>query len=150
MLTKEFNFLTKQISEAEFWQQIKRNIPKEVHASRIENTSGAGISDVSAARKGSQEVWLELKVNHGSNVHFRNSQRSWITARTAAGGRVLAVVKIGDSVGVYSAASVLECPYTHIKDRKAFYVKVQDMPEPIFLSVGRTDWSSFWSAVFGG
>ena len=138
------------VSEADFWQQVKRNLPQDVHASRIENTVGSGISDVNVARKGFGELWLELKVTHGKNVHFRNSQRSWIAARTDAGGRVLVVLRDGKEVITYDARTVvLACPYTAIKDKKSFYVKLEDMRGMLFRDTQPVSWDRFWTAAFG-
>ena len=138
------------VKESYFWQQVKAGLEDaETHLSRIENTAGTGISDVSACRAG-VETWIELKVFHGNGVHFRTSQRIWITRRLAAGGRVVVLARKDDQLLLYRAAEVLAAPCTaHGADKKSFHVRLDDMPQPLFSCCKPFQWGEVRSRIFG-
>lgn len=108
------------MKESEFWALLKRGFSTDpaIHACRVENESGSGMSDVNACRNG-VERWIELKVVHGNWVHFRNSQRSWIVKRTAAGGVVWILVRDGDAIFICPGSAVMrdEACIEHVDDK---------------------------------
>ena len=145
--------MTTSVSESYFWTQVKAGVATpdhdgEVpHLSRIENTAGTGISDVSACSRG-VEVWLELKVFHGNDLHFRTSQRIWINARLKAGGRVLVVARSGDCFLIYKASAILAAKYTLHKDGKSFHVKGADLPAPESRGIKPFRWAEIRERLF--
>ncbi len=141
--------MSTDVKESYFWQQVKAGLEDiRTHLSRIENTAGTGISDVSACNKG-REVWLELKVFHGNNIHFRSSQRIWITRRVAVGGKVLVLARKDDELLLYEARHVLAAPFTsHGEDRKSFHVKYADMPYPNYSCKKPFRWEEVRNAIF--
>ena len=138
------------IKESALWQQVKNGLEDEqTHLSRIENTAGTGISDVSACSHG-VEVWLELKVFHGNDLHFRNSQRAWITRRLSVGGRVFVVARGDDVLYAYAAGDILQAPFTqHPPERKSFHVKCVDLPVPLYACRKPFKWAELREKLFG-
>jgi hypothetical protein len=138
------------IKESALWQQVKNGLEDaDTHLSRIENTAGTGISDVSACAHG-VEVWLELKMFHGNDLHFRNSQRAWISRRLAVGGRVFIVARKDNQLLVYRAASVLAALFTqHPPEKKSFHVKQVDLPTPLYSCRKPFKWAEVRQAIFG-
>lgn len=138
------------IKESALWQQVKNGLEDvDTHLSRIENVAGTGISDVNACSHG-VETWLELKMFHGNDLHFRNSQRAWISRRLAVGGRVFIVARQDDVLRVYSAAKVLVAPFTqHSPEKKSFHVKWADLPIPLYIGKKPFNWSGVRRIIFG-
>lgn len=136
------------MTESQFWQQLKSHLDDEhTHCSRIENTAGTGISDVSACH-GGVEVWIEIKVISGRKVYFRNSQKSWIVRRTQAGGRVAILIRKDDAVSLYRGLDVVQLPSTPYKE-KAFSVCVDDLPNHLFSGTKPIRWQDFKEKLFG-
>jgi hypothetical protein len=136
------------VKESYFWQQVKAGLDDAgTHLSRIENTAGTGISDVSACCLG-REAWIELKVFHGKRLHFRNSQRVWITRRVAAGGRVLVLARRDDDAVLYRALDVVLSACKVESDGKSFSIDASDLPTPIFSCHKPFKWSELRSAIF--
>lgn len=91
-------------TESDFWADLRKDLPREAHTSRVENPTDPGTPDVSFCLSGI-EGWMELKArthipstgrvltdDHG----IRPAQRIWIRDRVSAGGLVLIVVKAGE------------------------------------------------------
>jgi hypothetical protein len=136
------------MKESAFWQTVKRHLESaDTHASRIENSAGTGISDVTACRNG-LEVFLELKIFHGQRIHFRNSQRSWIVNRTGVGGRVKVVAKKEDEVLVYDGRSTVLCQSKPGTDGKSFSVHWDDLPPPLYRCGKPIDWARLKDVIF--
>jgi hypothetical protein len=93
------------VSEANFWQLIRKNVPG--HLVRIENHAGTGQPDVNYCIAG-VEGWIELKYleafpkRQDTMVripHFEPEQRIWLTQRKNAGGRVFLFVRVDGIAG---------------------------------------------------
>ena len=142
--------LMPNIKESALWQQVKNGLEDEqTHLSRIENTAGTGISDVSACSHG-VEVWLELKVFHGNDLHFRNSQRAWIKRRLEVGGRVFVIARKEGAMFMYAAGDVLTAPFIqHPPERKSFHVKSQDLPRALYACDKPFKWQELREKLFG-
>ncbi len=78
--------------EANFWNQIKKNLPKRSFATRIENKHGGGIPDAHIIWDG-RSLWFELKVAKGMAVNLSPHQIAWNMAYFAAGGNCFYLVK---------------------------------------------------------
>ncbi len=136
------------VTETYFWKTVKNNLSDEyTHLSRIENTAGTGISDVSGCRKG-KEVWIELKVSHGKRVHFRTSQRAWIMTRTGVGGTVWVLIRIEDDVVLYRAKEVLASKFQVAADTKSFSILLTDLPQPVHRSTKPVAWKEISKIIF--
>ena len=136
------------MKESALWASIKANLDgPDVHMSRVESTVGSGMSDV-AACCGGQERWLELKMFHGSRLHFRNSQRIWMGKRTAVGGRVLVVARRDDDLMIWRAQDVLTAPHTSYPERKSFSVSANDLPTPLYTCHKPFKWFEIRTAIF--
>ena len=78
--------------EANFWQSIRSNLPKNCFATRIENKHGGGVPDVHLVWDG-LPFWLELKVSKGTRVNISPHQIAWHMAYYARGGSSFFLVK---------------------------------------------------------
>ena len=78
--------------EANFWNLLRKSIPKKCHATRIENRVGSGVPDVHAVWDG-LAFWIELKVTKTSAVRLSPHQIAWNTAYSLSGGLSLILVK---------------------------------------------------------
>jgi hypothetical protein len=141
--------MTIKVSESEFWQKIKRGLDlPDVHMSRIESTSGPGISDISACCN-SVETWLELKIFHSNRLHFRASQRIWISRRMEVGGRVLVLVLRNEEIFIYPGSIVLLNEYRVEKEGKSFSIHFDDLPTPMFTCGKPFKWQQIKGTIFG-
>tara|TARA_S200002703_G_scaffold26918_1_gene23068 strand:+ start:397 stop:804 length:408 start_codon:yes stop_codon:yes gene_type:complete len=73
------------MSESNFWKTVKRNLPSDCHATRIENRHGGGIPDVHIVLNGFS-FWIELKVCKGNKVNLSLEQNAWNSAYCRKGG----------------------------------------------------------------
>ena len=80
------------MSEANFWKQLRQNLPKGCMATRIENVHGGGIPDVHMLW-GGLPFWCELKVTKGNTVKVSPNQVAWNTSYHARGGLNFYLVK---------------------------------------------------------
>ena len=78
--------------EANFWNSIRSNLPKNCHATRIENKHGGGVPDVHAVWDG-LPFWLELKVSKSNAIKVSPHQIAWHAAYSARGGSSFFLVK---------------------------------------------------------
>lgn len=67
------------MSESNFWKIVKRNLPSDCHATRIENRNGGGVPDVHLIWNGFA-FWIELKVMKGNKILLSPHQVAWNTA----------------------------------------------------------------------
>jgi hypothetical protein len=93
------------VTEKALWALLKRNLSADVHASRIENRVGTGISDISMCR-GGRERWVELKIVKAGKIRFEPSQVVWIPKRLVAGGIVRIFARDKDKLLIYPGAIV--------------------------------------------
>ena len=80
------------MSESNFWKTVKRNLPSDCHATRIENRHGGGIPDVHIVLNGFS-FWIELKVSKGNKVLLSPHQIAWNSAYCRKGGISFILVK---------------------------------------------------------
>lgn len=78
------------MTEKELWSKIKNLVP-DADWTRIETVVSEGVPDVNGCYLGA-EVWLELKIWHGSRVEARSAQIPWHWRRRRAGGRTFVIV----------------------------------------------------------
>jgi hypothetical protein len=78
--------------EANLWAAVRRNMPKDCMANRIENLSGGGIPDVHMLLE-SMPVWIELKVAKFRRLTLSPHQIAWHTAYNARKGLSFFLVK---------------------------------------------------------
>ena len=78
--------------EANFWSMIRKNLPQNCYAWRLENRVSAGMPDVYAIWNG-LPLWIELKVIKASAVRLSPQQVAWHTAHSHAGGLSFILVK---------------------------------------------------------
>lgn len=137
-----------QVKESYFWKQVKAGLEDQhTQLCRIENTAGTGISDVNICSHG-VEVWLELKVFRRKYLHFRTSQRVWITRRTSVGGLVWIVARNGDDFEIYDAVAILACPHKSNPDKKSFSIAAADLPSPVYRCSKPYKWREIREALF--
>jgi len=139
------------MKESAFWSSVKKALDEnDMHLSRVENSAGSGMSDVSACCNG-KEVWIELKVFVGNRLHFRNSQFIWITKRLSVGGRVVVLTrkddKLGAHVSVYSAKDVLALDRIPGGDEKSFWLDPSSLL-PIIKTSKPFKWQDVRRAIF--
>ena len=80
------------MSESNFWKTVKRNLPSDCHATRIENRHGGCIPDAHIIWD-SLAFWLELKITKSNKVLLSPHQISWNTAYSHKGGVNFILVK---------------------------------------------------------
>ena len=78
--------------EANFWNQIRSNLPPKTHATRIENKHGGGVPDVHLVWDGIS-FWLELKVIKGNAINISPHQIAWHMAYFTRGGQSFFLAK---------------------------------------------------------
>jgi hypothetical protein len=137
------------VKESDFWSLVKKNLSSQVHASRIENTAGTGMSDVNACRCG-KEVWVELKIQKGNMLEFRTSQLGWIGKRLQAGGRVRVVARRDNAILVYTGGvcfGTVDSPPVPVKGKKAERV-MADARYKLFETTKPFDWRRLEDSIF--
>tara|TARA_R100001594_G_scaffold130031_1_gene168926 strand:+ start:133 stop:513 length:381 start_codon:yes stop_codon:yes gene_type:complete len=80
------------MSESNFWKAVKRNLPSNCHATRIENRNGGGVPDVHIVWNGFA-FWIELKVMKGNKILLSPHQIAWNSAYCRNGGVSFILVK---------------------------------------------------------
>jgi hypothetical protein len=138
------------VKETDFWSLVKKNLSDRVHVSRIENTAGSGMSDVSACRFPGREVWLELKIQKGNILEFRTSQPVWIDKRLRVGGRVLVLARSDDNIILYHGGvcfGTVDRPPVPVKGKKAVRV-VADARYKLFGTSKPFDWRRLEDSIF--
>lgn len=78
--------------EANLWAAVRRNLPKDCMANRIENRSGGGLPDVHILLE-SLPCWIELKVSKRNRAGLSPHQIAWHTAYSARGGASFFLIK---------------------------------------------------------
>lgn len=78
--------------EANFWNTLKKNLPKKLYATRIENRHGGGVPDVDCIWSGIS-FWMELKTTKNNAVNLSPNQIAWNTAYSGSGGLSFILVK---------------------------------------------------------
>ena len=71
--------------EANFWNTLKKNLPKKLYATRIENRHGGGVPDVDCIWSGIS-FWMELKTTKNNTVNLSPNQIAWNTKYCLNGG----------------------------------------------------------------
>jgi len=79
-------------NESNLWLQLKRNLPSNTIATRIENRTGGGIPDVHLLWSG-LPFWMELKTTKNKRVNLSPQQIAWNTAYSRSGGLSFILVK---------------------------------------------------------
>ena len=80
------------MSESNFWKTVKRNLPSNCHATRIENRNGGGVPDVHLIWNGFA-FWIELKVMKGNKILVASNQVAYHTSYSRYGGVSFFLVK---------------------------------------------------------
>lgn len=140
------------VLESYFWSQIKTGLESEfTHLSRIENTAGSGVADVTACHS-SVDVWLELKIFHKNKLQFRNSQGIWIRKRSRVGGRIFVLARrdhlSSAQMLLYKAIDVVEAPSKPLPEKKSFLVDWDDLPDPIYYCDKPFKWTAIHEHIF--
>lgn len=78
--------------EANLWAAVRRAMPKDCMANRVENRSGGGIPDVHILLE-SLPCWIEFKVAKSGRVQLSSHQIAWHTAYNARKGLSFFLVK---------------------------------------------------------
>ena len=78
--------------EANFWNSLRTNLPKNCFATRIENKHGGGVPDVHLVWDG-LPFWMELKVSNSNAIKLSPHQIAWNMAYWARGGATFFLVK---------------------------------------------------------
>ena len=89
-----------QTPEGRFWQALRRAMPKDWTAQRIENRTGGGVPDVYFNARG-LPFWAELKVITSSKVRVRPHQIAWHTSQNRKYGLSFSLVQHLETRHVY-------------------------------------------------
>ena len=88
------------MSESNFWKTVKRNLPSDCHATRIENRHGGGIPDTYIIWNG-LSFWIELKVMKGNKILISPHQIAWNTVHCKNNGVSFFLVKDPRDKSIY-------------------------------------------------
>ena len=88
------------MSESNFWKTVKRNLPSDCHATRIENRHGGGVPDVHIVWNGFA-FWVELKVMKGNKILLSPNQIAWNSAYCRKGGVSFILAKHPKQKSIY-------------------------------------------------
>lgn len=138
--------------ESYLWNQVKGGLSSATtHLSRIENTAGAGIADVTGCCK-SVEAWIELKIFHSNKLQFRNSQRVWIYDRDKVDGKIFVLARrdhmASAQILLYKAIDVVMSPSKPLPEKKSFVIDWDDLPQPICYCSKPFKWDQFHKHIF--
>ena len=86
--------------EAQFWNTLKKNLPKNWFVNRIENRIGGGVPDVYICIDG-KSLWLELKVTKSHRVSVSPHQIAWHYSLSQSKGESFFLVKTLPSSTLY-------------------------------------------------
>ena len=86
--------------EAQFWNTLKKNLPKNWFVNRIENRIGGGVPDVYICIDG-KSLWLELKVTKTHRVSVSPHQIAWHYSLSQSKGISFYLVKTLSSSNLY-------------------------------------------------
>jgi hypothetical protein len=135
------------MTESSFWRQVSKGLSSRVHACRVENRAGRGMSDVNACRD-RVEVWIELKVQKGPRLRFEPSQFLWIGQRLRAGGRVFVLARKTQEVSLYSGGVCFGTyDNTPVMKGKKMWVK-PDARYLLLRGMDPIDWTKFEKRIF--
>jgi len=88
------------MSESNFWKTVKRNLPSDCHATRIENRHGGGVPDVHIVWNGFA-FWIEMKVMKGNKILIANNQIAYHISYSRYGGISFFLVKDPRDKSIY-------------------------------------------------
>ena len=86
--------------EAQFWNTLKKNLPKNWFVNRIENRIGGGVPDVYICIDG-KSFWLELKVTKSHRVSVSPHQIAWHYSLSQSKGESFFLLKALSSSTLY-------------------------------------------------
>ena len=78
--------------EANFWNTIRKQLPQNCYAWRIENRVTAGMPDVYMIWDGIP-LWIEMKTTSSNRVNLSPQQIAWHTSHSHVGGFSAILVK---------------------------------------------------------
>lgn len=95
--------------EANFWNTLRTNVPRDGFVMRLENKVGLGTPDV-YCMLGGLPFWLELKSANVNRIHISKYQVAWHTLHYARGGLSLFLVKDPrtNHIHLYPGSSALD------------------------------------------
>ena len=79
-------------TEKNLWLRVKKNLPHDCYATRIENRMGGGVPDVHVIWNG-LAFWIELKITKDNKIRLSSNQIAWNTAYSGSGGLSFILVK---------------------------------------------------------
>ena len=65
-------------TEKNLWLRVKKNLPNDCYATRIENRIASGVPDVYIIWDG-LAFWLELKITKANKIKLSSNQIAWNT-----------------------------------------------------------------------
>ena len=65
-------------TEKNLWLRVKKNLPHDCYATRIENRMGGGVPDVHVIWNG-LAFWIELKITKDNKIRLSSNQIAWNT-----------------------------------------------------------------------
>tara|TARA_R100000655_G_C2960194_1_gene188749 strand:- start:95 stop:541 length:447 start_codon:yes stop_codon:yes gene_type:complete len=65
-------------TEKNLWLRVKKNLPHDCYATRIENRMGGGVPDVYIIWNG-LVFWIELKITKDNKIRLSSNQIAWNT-----------------------------------------------------------------------
>ena len=86
--------------ESNFWKRVRKNLPKDCYAFRIESRLANGIPDTHLIWNG-LPFWLELKTTKSNSVRISPNQIAWNTAYFSKGGLCFYLVNDARDKAIY-------------------------------------------------
>jgi penicillin-binding protein-related factor A (putative recombinase) len=78
--------------ESNFWKIVRKNLPKNSFATRIESRIASGVPDCHIVWEG-LSFWLELKTTKNNSIRITPNQIAWNIAYCSRGGFSFYLVK---------------------------------------------------------
>tara|TARA_X000001388_G_C2217165_1_gene117732 strand:+ start:509 stop:898 length:390 start_codon:yes stop_codon:yes gene_type:complete len=87
-------------NESNFWKRVRKNLPKDCYAFRIESRLANGIPDTHLIWNG-LPFWLELKTTKNNSIRISPNQIAWNTAYFSKGGLCFYLVNDARHKSIY-------------------------------------------------
>ena len=83
-------------TEKNLWLRVKKNLPNDCYATRIENRIASGVPDVHIIWNG-LAFWLELKITKANKIKLSSNQIAWNTKHSLKKGlSYILVQRVGE------------------------------------------------------
>ena len=126
--------------EANFWTAIRKKLPKNSYAWRLENRVSVGMPDLYIVWE-SISFWIELKVIKSNKVNLSPQQIAWHTSHSHAGGLSFILAKHQGTGSLYlfesreartlASEGVFHTEGSRLEDIESVFQAIRDQAEQV-------------------